>query len=485
MLPWIGYTRVSRVGDRTETLISPDQQRDRIEAYAAAHGFEVEMLEPELDVSGGKVDRPVLDEAIGRVTRGEARGVIVAQLDRLSRMDIVDALQTIRRIEAAGGKAIAVAEDFDTTTPEGRMSRNMFLALGEMQLDRYRGQFRAAKRQAIERGIWPTRTVPIGYRLGRDRCLEPDPATRDKVVGAFEARAAGASWRQVGEILRRGPSGASRVIANRVYLGELRLRDADDGEWMNTTAHQALVSRAVWEAAQIGQPRPPRGSHGPALLTGLVRCASCRRSMTPDSYRDGRRSYRCRAQAAAGRCAAPAWISMGPLDAYVEQIALTVIEPLRYEAVERREDLQAAEESLTDAEVELAAYQDAVDVAEVGAEHFARGMRTRVEAVELTRRDLGRLRMAAVPVSQGGSLGELWGDLGVEERGQVLRGALDVVWVRRGRGVEGRVRVIAAGFEPDDLPRPGGGRQVDVAPIDWPGTDMPGELRLAPAQDSS
>jgi len=73
----------------------------------------------------------------------------------------------------------------------------------------------------------------------------------------------------------------------------------------------------------------------------------------------------------------------------------------------------------------------------------------------------------------------LWPEMTVEERRTVLRGALGVVWVRKGRGpLEERVRVIAAGFEPD-LVHPGGSAR-DVVPLDWV-PDLPGEIGAAGA----
>ena len=87
--PIAGYTRVSRIGDRDETLISPDLQAERIRQYARGRGVAVEMLPPELDQSGGKTSRPILDDAIRGVEQGRYAGIVVSQLDRLSRAGII------------------------------------------------------------------------------------------------------------------------------------------------------------------------------------------------------------------------------------------------------------------------------------------------------------------------------------------------------------------------------------------------------------
>src|SRR4051794_41009228 len=126
-----GYRRVSRVGERDERLRSHEYQADRIMDAARREGVEVELLPPELDVSGGKESRKILDFVISRVEAGELEGLVVAQLDRLSRMSMSKALGILDRIESAGGRVISNAEPLDPSSPEGRFTRNTFLNVAE------------------------------------------------------------------------------------------------------------------------------------------------------------------------------------------------------------------------------------------------------------------------------------------------------------------------------------------------------------------
>lgn len=473
--PLAGYTRVSRIGDRKGTLISHDDQRQRIAAYAASHGREIDFLPEESDVSGGKADRPILAEALEGVEGGRYGGIIVAQLDRLSRMQLTEALSVIRRVEDAGGQVVAVAENFDDSTPEGRMGRNVFLSMAEMQLDRYKAQFARAKQQAVERGIWPVPTVPLGYRRRDDRRLEPDPRNAKRVVAAFEARADGKPWSEVAKVLGVGLSTAGKIIRNRAYVGEIRI-----GEIVNPKGiEQPLVSPDLFEAAQRRHPRPPRGVHPRALLAGVARCAGCGGALTASSspkkgYTE--RIYRCVNNKANGRCSAPAIIAQRKLEAYVEELTLEEIGRLAATARERTDALERAQEALRAAEAELEAYQLVVTVSELGADVFEAGMRTRLERVEHARRALGQARAASAQVPEPRTLTALWPELSVEERHRVLRGAIGAVYVRRGRGpASERVRVIAPGFEPAPLaPR----ERLALRPVDG---DLPGEIGPAGA----
>lgn len=483
----LGYRRVSRVGDRKDTLISPELQEDVINRYAGDRDLEVRMLPPELDVSGGKVRRPILDEAIDQVEAGLAAGLIVDTLDRFSRINLLDALTVIRRIEAAGGKVIGVSENFDAETPEGRMVRNMFLSFGEMQRERYGGKIAASKRRAVEHGIWPMWVCPVGYRMipregAKNGRLEPDPVWAPRVVQAFELRAGGAPWREVGDLLDRGYSGAGKVIANRVYLGEIRLRVGGDLV-VNRSAHEPLVDRRLWEAAQIRHPRPAHGTKQPrALLAGLVRCAGCRGALTRSSS-GGWTAYRCQSTRSGGRCKSRAIVSVAALDDYVQRVALPHLAELQARSFERAGETEALERELAGEEEALDALISSIDAAGIGVERAAKVLRERSERINALRAKLAAERATIGAGVLERDVTELWEDLSVEERGHALRGALGVVWVWQGSGaIADRTKVIATGFEPDDLPRPGG-KRFAVGPVAWTDDLAAGELRLAAGED--
>ena len=103
------YIRVSKVAGRSgESFISPTIQRERIEAWAQLNGAEVTWHEPELDVSGGTMRRPVFDRILERVRNHETDGVIVAKLDR----SVVTSPQAIGRlpVHTADGTPVPLAE---------------------------------------------------------------------------------------------------------------------------------------------------------------------------------------------------------------------------------------------------------------------------------------------------------------------------------------------------------------------------------------
>lgn len=78
-----GYVRVSQVRGRAgERFISPLEQRAQIEGWARLHGAVVGEVFEELDESGARADRPLLELALQRIETGTSHGLVVARLDR-------------------------------------------------------------------------------------------------------------------------------------------------------------------------------------------------------------------------------------------------------------------------------------------------------------------------------------------------------------------------------------------------------------------
>jgi site-specific DNA recombinase len=313
LTPYAGYIRVSSVSGRHgERFHSPEDQERAIIGWCADQSLPLQMLPPELDRSGGDPKRPILERAVSGVERGTFRGVVVAYLSRASR-SVSHLLEMYARVEAAGGQVIAVAENIDTRTPAGRLTRNVFAAMAEFELDTHRERFDALRRISVERGIWARRQSPRGYTRSKEtRRLVPDGQAAD-VRAAFDARATGAGTGALADRLGMSPSGVRKLLTNRVYLGELR-----DGPYVNPAAHEPLVSCDLFAivsdlATSSARDAPTAGR---SLLAGIARCGSCgsllARSPAPKVV--GGWVYACNSR---NRCASHVAIAGDALDAFI------------------------------------------------------------------------------------------------------------------------------------------------------------------------
>jgi DNA invertase Pin-like site-specific DNA recombinase len=482
MLPWAGYVRVSSVGGRSgDSFRSPTDQAASITSWAAARGEEVVLLDPELDESGGRQDRPILMQAVEGIEVGQYRGLVVAYLSRAGR-SVKHLLEMWDRIEAVGGEVVAIQENIDTSTPAGRLSRTMIAAIEEHALDLYRERFEAQCRSATERGIWQRRQTPKGYTRDTDtRRLIPD-GDADLVRQAFQARAAGRAMVDISDMLGMTPSGARGLLANRVYLGELRVRS-----YVNLTAHPALIDEDLFDRVWLAKAsRRPRSRQDVALLAGLVRCAGCGHIMSRATTKVP--VYACAGRHSAGACQAPASITLRLLDDHVAAIALHHLEALSLTATSNDTALDEARAGLRAAKKERAAYLEAVQAAGLDTGVYVDGLTLRQDAVVQAEGVVTRA-LAERPVALAGDVRELWETFTSHERNQLLRGLLEGVLVRRagGRGsrvpVWERVTVVAAGAGLLPGPYRGGGGALPIVEVVLPDGGGPYVLRLPGGHD--
>src|ERR1035437_934862 len=236
-----GYVRVSRVkGREGDSFISPAEQRKQIEGWAASRSVEVAAWHEDLDVSGGKLERPGLDAMLARVEAGETEGVAVAKLDRLSRLGVADALKLVERITEAGGTLAAIDLGLDPTTTFGKFGTTIMLGLAEMERDRYTEGWKAANTRAIERGVKVSR-VPFGYQRREDGGIEPGPDSVH-VQRAYELAAGQGLSMAHAYLVEHAPNRVwnsdttRRMLKRRTYLGE-----SAHGDLVNIQAHEPLV----------------------------------------------------------------------------------------------------------------------------------------------------------------------------------------------------------------------------------------------------
>jgi DNA invertase Pin-like site-specific DNA recombinase len=476
-----GYIRVSRVGKREgPSFISPDLQRQRIEGLAAAGGHEVVRWHTDLDESGTKAERPGFVEALTRVDRGETEGIAVAKLDRFAR-SVADCAAAVKRIQTADGVLLSAHESIDTSGAFGRFVLNVMSAMAELEVERIRENWEAAREAAVARGVHISSKVPTGYRRGEDGRLEVVDGV--PISEVFRRKADGASWRELGKLLEdagvRTPYGAERwqagslrrLIANRVYLGEAR-----SGEFILRGAHPALLSEAEWQAAQfIGV--KSANVFGGALLSGLLRCAGCGYILKADTMRDRkgakRRLYRCRDHAT-GQCTGRASVLGSVVEPWVVDRFFAEFPSLQASAIESSKEIAAAEGRVVETERELVLYRD-TPITDIGQELWAEGMQARARALENAHRELGEARgtAASAEMPTAAELRRMWRDLTLADQREVLSGSIDAVFIRQcGRHnapVAERAIVLWAGTAPDDLPGPG--KRSRIRPFAWPDGD--------------
>jgi site-specific DNA recombinase len=477
-----GYIRVSRVGKRSgDSFISPQIQRERCEGVAQAGGHTIVRWFEDLDESGGKADRPGFQKVLARIEAGETQGVVVAKLDRFAR-SVADAATAMKRIEAAGGALMVAESSLDTSTSFGRFAMHMMLAMAELELERIREGWDAARASAVARGVHVASRTPTGYSRDAGKRLVP---SRDAVVVTelFRRKARGDSWNELASVLEGAavvtPYGSTNwtngsmkgILRNRVYLGEAR-----SGEHILPDAHQPLTDEVTWRAAQRIK-QAPSSRKSTSLLSGLLRCAGCRYTMKPSRMtgRHGDRllMYSCRGKKAGGKCQTPTTILAHLIEPYVVEHVMERAGDRSVRSVQLGDDITDAQKAVDDARTQRDAFLEA-DIADVvGAVPYKAELKRRQDVLDGADDHLANLvrQNDSVDLPDAVELRRVWPDLELDERRQLLRLGIDAIFLRRPprRGlsaIEGRVFIAWRGEGPDDLP----GRNPTapaIRPFDW------------------
>lgn len=180
----IGYARVSK-GDSQ----SVEPQRQALQAAGCHRVFEEA-------ASGGRWDRPKLQDLLGQLRQGDV--VVVWKLDRLSR-SLKDLLHILDRVDQAGAGFRSITEAIDTTTPAGRMMMQMLGSFAEFEREMIRERTSAGLVQARKEG-----------RIGGRR-PKLSPSQREEIANAvLSGRKSAAEMARLFDI---SPPTVSRIVA--------------------------------------------------------------------------------------------------------------------------------------------------------------------------------------------------------------------------------------------------------------------------------
>lgn len=209
----VAYVRVSTDQQATEGL-SLETQRKRLEQYAEVYGLTIVGWYEDAGASASSLDRPGLQGALEALERGEAQGLLVVKLDRLTRnvRDLCDLVEEYFRGECA---LLSVSEHIDTRSAAGRMMLNMLTVIGQWEREAIGERTAAVMQHMKASGMFTGGFPPIGYKVEGDRLVE-DEDEQLYIRTARALRAQGASLRQIAAELPSNPRTGKRYDARQI-----------------------------------------------------------------------------------------------------------------------------------------------------------------------------------------------------------------------------------------------------------------------------
>jgi len=129
----LGYLRVS-TAEQARSGYGLKAQEIAIKKAAKQRGWKLVELIRDKGDTGKTLERTGLHEALQRLAAGEADGLVVAKLDRLTR-SVPDFGMLLAWFKEAEAAFVALDFDLDTSTPNGKMVATMIMAVAEWEAD--------------------------------------------------------------------------------------------------------------------------------------------------------------------------------------------------------------------------------------------------------------------------------------------------------------------------------------------------------------
>jgi site-specific DNA recombinase len=130
----LGYVRVS-TAEQARDGVSLLAQADKIRQFARLHDLDLVDVVDDPGASAKSLDRPGLKAVLTRIAAGEATGLVIAKLDRLTRsvVDLAELVDTFFGGDHPRAQLFSVADSIDTRTAAGRMVLNIIMTIAQWE----------------------------------------------------------------------------------------------------------------------------------------------------------------------------------------------------------------------------------------------------------------------------------------------------------------------------------------------------------------
>ncbi len=281
------YTRVSTDNQAEKEFSSCEAQEQKIRSYISSQeNWQVFKIYNDAGFSGAILERPALQELLADLKKEKIDVVLVYKIDRLTRSP-KDFYQLIESFEQAKIDFISITERFDTSTPAGRLLRNIMLTFSQFERELTSERTRDKMLERARKGLCSGGHTPYGYSR-QEKKLVINPKEAEEIKSIFETYIETGSLAETYRILKGrnvkskfGKNFSKTIIAyllrNPVYIGKIKHNNKLYGG-----IHKAIISEEIFALAQKihKERRKNFRVYKNFLFGGLIRCEECGSNMT-------------------------------------------------------------------------------------------------------------------------------------------------------------------------------------------------------------
>ena len=297
------YARVS-TEEQAKEGFSIAAQLQTLRQYAQIYNWEVVDEYVDEGISGKSVKgRPEMKRLIKDVEHEGFDAVIVWKISRLSR-NMLETLMILDKFEKYNVKFISYSENFDTSSPIGRLVLQIMASIAEMERNTLAENVKLGMKQRALEGRWNGGVV-FGYDTVKKE-LVINEKEAEVVQLIYHMYAGGKGLRAISNHLNKAGyktkrnryfsiNGVAQILDNVIYNGKIswlkfenweskRRKGKNPNPILVEGKHEPIISDELWSvvrARRKSKSFKQRQSNEPFLLSGLLRCPDCGQGMVP------------------------------------------------------------------------------------------------------------------------------------------------------------------------------------------------------------
>lgn len=262
----------------------------RLWAQSQGHTVVGEFVDNGVSARKAPSKRPALQSLLAQIQTAGIELIAFTKLDRWTR-NVKGYYQVQEILDRNHVAWIAIHEDYETITANGRLKLNLLLAISEQEADRTSERIKTVFEHKIAMGQPVTQSLPIGLKLEGKRIVHDELAPA--AIAAFEHYAAHGNKTAVRDMLANdfgihiSITSVSNLLHNPLYIGEYR----GNRQFCEPLVPLDLFLRVQNDLAARSTRKTPSGRV--YLFSGLIVCRSCGRRMSSLHKAEGRDYYRC------------------------------------------------------------------------------------------------------------------------------------------------------------------------------------------------
>ncbi len=261
--------------------------------YAGEHGYTIIHEYCDRAQTGRNDDREQFQQMLKDTAKKQFEAVIIWKIDRFGRNREEIAFNKYR-CKKNGVKVLYTAESIPDT-PEGIILEAVLEGMAEYYSVQLATNVKRGMDIAASKGQSVGGTIPLGYRTGADKHLEPDPETAPLVKRIFEMYASGSTQKEIIDVLnaeglrtRKGKpvtvNSIRAVLKNKKYMGVYHY----NGKEYPDAYIPALIDAETFDKVQrmlVQNRKAPakKWTKAEYLLTGKLFCGLCGQTMIGES----------------------------------------------------------------------------------------------------------------------------------------------------------------------------------------------------------